>query len=106
MVSIDALFEVLEALHGTGTTVRLDHRSGGFVAEAVYLNAGVGVSAAGDTPTEAFVSLAERAHALAQTRADSLAEKADRAAADAATAARLAIQAKRVVDGFAQGASE
>lgn len=105
MVSIDALFEVLEAAYGP-CSIKIDkHINGRYVAIANTAE-GAKCGGADTTASGALHSLAARLAAETEATAGARADDANRATADAATAARLAIQAKRVVDGFAQGASE
>lgn len=103
MVSIDALFEVLEAIHEGGGQLILERRGGEYLALDGNAHS---IRAAGSTPTEALVSLAARIQDLTAGNAERLEVAAKAAVVQADTAKRLAIQAKRVVDGFAQGASE
>lgn len=101
MVSIDALFDVLEGLCHDSPVLILDHRAGGFVVE-VRVDDRLQISGSGDSPSAAVTALAARALAVADLEAQKLAVRATTAAQEADTAKRLAIQAKRVVDGFAQ----
>lgn len=101
MVSIDALFEVVECLCHNSPALILDHRAGGFVVE-VRVDDRLQISGSGDSPAAALKALAVRALTVANDRAQVLAVRATTAAQEADSAQRLAIQAKRVVDGSAQ----
>lgn len=104
MVSIDALIEAAESINSCNYSFRIERGHGGFNAILIFPD--VAFRESGKSPTEAIESLASRIFAWANDRAECVATEASAKLAEADKAARLAIQFKRVVDGFAQGASE
>jgi len=106
MVSIDALFEVIEGMAGAGATLKLSHRSGGYVVDVNSETGSPKYSSGGDTPMQALANLAKGLASTAEQKASDHAHLVAQYTLTADTAKRLAIQAKRVVDGFAQGVSE